>query len=200
MHNGKYSEYPALIQLHGTWDVTTAFSFCLNLSLTVAVQWNHFTFEHLKAVHMWCKSPAVRCWVMSTASNALHTMHSMDAACSGLMFLCSTCNWKQQSWHLILSLPYLFSAWKFKLCLFEITLQRPLRIIKNKSNVISTEDLWLRLPAKSAFKVKSVFCIFPWGVQLGSSECPRGTEEQGLIRSVWHFHLWDCIYKKQIGV
>lgn len=67
---------------------------------------------------------------MSTASNALCTI-TIWMLRSGLMFLCSTCNWKQQS-----CLPYLFSTWKLKLCVFEITLQRPLRNIKNKLNNI----------------------------------------------------------------
>lgn len=103
------------------------------------------------------------------------------------MFLCSTCNWKQQSRHLILGLPYLFSMWKLKL-LFEITLQRPLRSIKNKLNNIRLKiyDFGFQQsqPLKSNLYSASFYEVHSWAVQ----KVQEGLRNRAL--SEIYFHLF----------
>lgn len=124
---------------------------------------------------------------MPTASNALCTI-TIWMLHSGLIFLCSTCNWKQQSWHLILSLPYLFSMWKLKLCVFEITLQRPLRNIKNKLNNIRLKicDFGFQQsqPLKSNLYSASFHEAHSWAVQ----QVQEGLRNWAL--SEIYFHLF----------
>lgn len=107
---------------------------------------------------------------------------------SGLIFLCSTCNWKQQSWHLILSLPYLFSMGKLKLCIFEITRQRPLRNIKNKLNNIRLKlcDFGFQQsqPLKSNLYSASFHGVHSWAVQ----KVQEGLRNKAL--SEIYFHLF----------
>lgn len=118
---------------------------------------------------------------MSFAQCTIWMLHS------GLMFLCSTCNSKQQSWHLIPGLPYLFSMWKLKL-LFEITLQRPLRSIKNKLNNIRLKicDFGFQQsqPLKSNLYSASFYEVHSWAVQ----KVQEGLRNRAL--SEIYFHLF----------
>lgn len=107
---------------------------------------------------------------------------------SGLVFLCSTCNWKQKSWHLILTLPYLFSTWKLKFCVFEITIQRPLRNIKNKLNNTGLKICGFGFqqsqPLKSNLYSASFHEVHSWAVQ----KVQEGLKNRAL--SEIYFHLF----------
>lgn len=107
---------------------------------------------------------------------------------SGLVFLCSTCNWKQKSWHLILTLPYLFSTWKLKFCVFEITIQRPLRNIKNKLNNTGLKICGFGFqqsqPLKSNLYSASFHEVHSWAVQ----KVQEGLRNRAL--SEIYFHLF----------
>lgn len=106
----------------------------------------------------------------------------------GLMFLCSTCNWKQKSWHLILTLPYLFSTWKLKFCVFEITIQKPLRNIKNKLNNTGLKICGFGFqqsqPLKSNLYSASFHEVHSWAVQ----KVQEGLRNRAL--SEIYFHLF----------